>query len=186
MATQLLISKADFPPYVDLATNLDATKKVNPQILAAQDFDLCGLMGNAFYADMINKYQDENYAALIAGGTYTVDGVIYSYEGLKPVLVYFASARILQTLDMHITPNAIMAKRNDFSDPIPLSEKIYAVRQYENAAVAYWDKAVLFLKNNNDNYPLWKVDCGCEPRRRARTIAVGADYDQTSYRNGRR
>ncbi|MDF3076123.1 MAG: hypothetical protein K0S09_12 [Sphingobacteriaceae bacterium] len=165
----LLISKADFAGRIPLPANLDSATKLEQHILHAQDFDLRGLMGDKLYYDFLNKYQDAPYVDFLAGKTYDNDGINYTYEGLKPVLVYFAGARLVKELDMHITPNGIMNKRNDFSDPVELKEKIFRANQYENTAIAYWNMAKTYLDFYSSDFEYWNNGCieqksGFKPR----------------------
>lgn len=184
MATPLLISKSDFAGRVDISANLDASKKLNQHILHAQDFDLRELMGDKLYWDMINNYNISTadpkvftapYLDLFNGVVYTNDGIPVGYEGLKPVIVYFAAARLIKGLDTHITPNAIMAKRNDFSDPVELKTKVFEATQYENAAISYWNMSKKYLDVNHSLFTYWNYDCGCvnESNFRPRMTAVG-------------
>lgn len=177
MATPLLISKADFAGLIDLPSNLDEARKLNPFILAAQNFDLCALTGDKFYYDMISKYNIAPYADFIAGIDYLNDGITYEYAGIKPVLVFFTGARLIRELDLHITPNAIMTKRNEFSDPV--DSKVISNRSnaYENQALAYWNKAKKYLDFYNTSFQYWNYDkCGCDTNKsgyRPRMTAIG-------------
>lgn len=155
----LLISKADFAGRIPLPTNLDSATKLEQHILLAQDFDLRGLMGDKLYYDFLKKVADAPYADLLAGVEYQIDGITFNFEGLKPVLVYFAGARLVKELDIHITPNSIMAKRNEFSDPVELKEKIFRANQYENTAIAYWNMAKTYLDAKSADFEYWNYKC---------------------------
>lgn len=199
MPTPLLISKADFAGRIDISANLDADKKLNPQILHAQDFDLRDLMGDKMYWSMVANYKAGNagnpivqgftapWDKLFTGEAYINDGVSFDFEGLKPVIIYFAGARLIKELDMHITPNAIMAKRNEFSDPVELKEKAFRATQYQNAGLAYWNMAKGYLDVKSALFPHWEIACGTNRKASARpkTIAV-SNIDNTNYNDDAR
>lgn len=176
MPEQLLISKSDFDGHIDLSVNLNAGKKLNQHILHAQDFDLSPLMGDKFFNDMLANYDKEPYIELLSGGTYVKDEITYNFSGIKTVLVYFSGSRLVKELDLHITPNAIMAKRNEFSDPVSISEKTFRANQLDNTALAYWNKIVKYIEFKGDSvFPYWKKDCGCDRKTgfRPRIKSVG-------------
>lgn len=138
MAVTLLISKSDFAPYVDVATNLQDVK-LNPRILEAQTFDLRPLLGMAMYGDIF--VNPDTYTALL--------------PYLKPSLVYFSAARLIKSLDLHITPNGVMTKRNEFSDHVDTKAIAYQAVQYQNLAIAYWNEANTYINDNPTLYPLY-------------------------------
>lgn len=170
----LLISKADFAGRIDISANL-SDAKLNPQIQLAQDLDLAPLMGDSFYFNTLFVSENEPYLTLINGGVYTKDDIDINFEGLKTVLVYFTGARLIRKLDSHITPNAIMQKRNEFSDHVELKEKIFDANQLENIALAYWTKLINYIENEPSQFPLWKNNCGCTNKigYRPRMTSVG-------------
>lgn len=55
MAIPRIISRSDFTNYVEVAANL-VDAKLFPRILEAENFDLCGLMGDAFFYDFIAQF----------------------------------------------------------------------------------------------------------------------------------
>lgn len=166
----MIITRADFPNYIEIASSLiDA--KLNPRITEAENFDICGLMGNSFFFDMMQWVNPDGslkadiptpYKDLINGTTYNTT---YILPGIKPVDVYFSGARLIRSLDLHITPNSMAYKRNEFSDHA--DGKIIGMKatEYENLAIAYWNKCVLFIEfSGKDNFPLWYgfKNCGNE------------------------
>lgn len=168
----LLISRSDFSGKIDISPNL-SDAKLNAQILLAQDLDLVNLMECDFYNSVMASPSD--YTDLINGGTYTVKDIAIPFEGLKTVLVYFTGARLTKKLDSHFTPNGIMQKRNEYSDHVELKEKIFDANQYENIAIAYWNKIVPYIESDPEKYPLWKNNCRCERKSgfRPRMKSVG-------------
>jgi len=182
-----LITKSDFAPYIDVAANL-SDAKLNPRIWEAQQFDLKELMGDTFYFDLIGNSTDSKYQDLINGGSYVAKDVTYLYDGLKPVLVYFTAARLVRHLDLHITPNAIMTKRNDFSDHVDNKAIANKVTEYQNQAIAYWEDTRKFVVNRGKTiYPLY-TGFGCNEETRAfspKTYGVRGKDTQEQYYNPR-
>lgn len=164
MATPLLINRADFTGRVELSANM-ADAKINNRILEAEDFDLCALMGDAFYYWFIAQTQIGSVPAsittLLTGGTYVVNGITYSFDGVKTVLVYYTTARLIKALDINFTPFGVTQKRNDFSDHIESKDISWRANQFINQGLAYWEKCVKYLDANNATYPLWRAGCGC-------------------------
>lgn len=162
MATPLLINRSDFNGRVELSANI-ADAKINSRVLEAEDFDLCGLMGDAFYYWFIAQTQLEpppdSITKLLSGGTYTVNGLTYSFDGIKTVLVYYTTARLIKALDINLTPFGVTQKRNDFSDHVEPKDISWRANQFINQGVAYWGKCIKFLDANKTDYPLWKQEC---------------------------
>lgn len=169
MATiTLLITKSDFAPYVDVATNLQDVK-LNPRILEAQTFDLKPLLGVDMYNDVFD----------------TPDAYTDFMPYIKPVLVYFSAARLIKSLDLHITPNGIMTKRNEFSDHVDTKGIAYKATEYQNLAIAYWNEANTYLnEQGNTVYPLYIGFEKCRESRsdvRSKIFGIGG-YDTNGYR----
>lgn len=191
--TPKIISVSDFAGRITLPSNL-RTEILDPYITDAEDFDLCELMGNTFFYDFMASFNADGtqktdasqaYKDLYTGITYTYTAsdnseVQYVSPGVKPVLVYFAGARLIKGLDMHITPNGMMQKRNEFSDHSELKEKVFQASQYENQAIAYWNKVIIYLNSSNeavaDTFEYWRSTC-CENKSgyRPRMQAVGKE-----------
>lgn len=187
--TLLIISKPDFEGRIDLSVNLNEAKRLNQHILHAEDFDLRGLMGDKFYYYFISQFQTsggvvslkpgatQQIKDLYNGSVFTVDDVEWSNPGVKPVLVYFAGARLIKGIDAHITPTGYRDKVNEFSEPVGSGRKAFQANEYENQALSYWSMIETFMKNDKSLFPQYfGDDCGCDSKRtgtRPRTIPVG-------------
>ncbi len=189
MAAQpLLITITDFSGRVDISSNLDATKKLNQHILHAQDFDLRILMGDAFFYDMLANIDADKYATLMTGGEYDVNGSTITFDGTKPVLVYFAAARLLPTLDNHITATGLMSKKNEFSEHVDSKTMSRLISEYEKLANAYWNKVAHFLVTKKTDYPLWIGNKSGDFQTKKRTKIYGvrqSDNDNDYYEQNR-
>ena len=199
MATPLIIVKADFAGRIELPNNM-AIEKYNQHILHAEDFDLCKLMGDKFYYYFISNFETngtiktsapQSVKDLYNGSSYVVNDIPYANPGIKPVLIYFTGSRLIKGIGEHITPNSFATKINEYSEPVSNSSKAFKANEYENQAIAYWNKCLLFMRNNADDFPQFYDVCGCEDNRsngkRPTMIAVGGCDNNYYYRrNGLR
>ncbi|WP_207426000.1 hypothetical protein [Pedobacter sp. SYSU D00535] len=182
MTPILLITKADFIPYVDLPANVDAVKKINMHIEHAQQFDLKPLLGDVLYYDLLKNSTEEKYVTLLDGQEYEVNGVPVLFKGLKPAIVHFATARVLPNISSQITPSGMFQKRNEFSDPVDFRDISRQVKYFESLAHGYWAEARAFLDQNSDTYTHWRSN-KCESPRASRNSGARI-YGVNSY--GRR
>lgn len=185
MPTPLLIQQSDFAPFIELPSNLSANK-LSPQIRKAQDFDLCALMGNQFYyyflsffdnAGVISPTAPQAIIDLYSGSTYVIDNITYPNDGIKPVLVHFAAAKLVHTIDLHITPHSFAQKINEYSEQPSQGRRIFTATEYENTALAYWNKLKPYLTEKSSDYPQYFINhCGCGSLRndvRVKRVSVG-------------
>lgn len=197
--TPLLINKSDFEGRIDLSVNLNEAKRLNQHILHAEDFDLRKLMGDRFYYYFIGQFQvvsgvvslkpgaSQQIQDLYNGSTFTVDTVDWTNPGVKPVLVYYAGARLIKGIDAHITPNGFRDKVNEFSEQVGSGRKAFQANEYENQALSYWSMIETFMANDKTLFPIYFDNgCGCTENRkssRPTSIAVG-NLNNQNYGHG--
>lgn len=168
-----LITFNDFEPYRELTGNLDVNERLNPYINQAQIFDLKELMGNQFYTDLVNNSSDTNYQDLLNGGDYTYNNLVYSFTGLKAVIVMFAYARLLANQNINVTRFGVVFKNNnDVSDRVDTKTLQAAISNAKEQAKAYWNECTEFLCNNSTDYPLWGDDPTVSPRKKGSVVIV--------------
>lgn len=140
-------------------------------------------MSDKMYYSFIAGYETAPYDDLFNGGDFVVDGITYTNPGVKIVLIFLTASRLIKGggLDTHFTPNAMMQKRNEFSDPIELKEKIFTGNQYENIAIAYWNDCKTYLDNNNTLFPYWNEGCGCETKSQFRPKITAVGHTEENY-----
>lgn len=174
--TPLIVTKADFSNYIEISGNMH-TAKIDPRILQAQDFDLRELMGDKFYWSFMSNRGSAANVQLENGSVYFYGDTLYTFYGLKPVVVYYAASRIAKGLDMHFTPNGVMQKRNDFSDHMETKDIAWTAHQQINQGQAYWNMCRDYLDRNKERYPLWPSTC-CDGGRKAhpspRVTSIGS------------
>jgi len=185
-----IITKSDFTDIVEIANNI-IDKKLNPQIVNAQEFDLCELMGDDFYyyfmswfdtdgtikdnapQPIIDLYNGSYYSLSVnapTGGIVDDEDDTFQFNassvdrynpGIKPVLVCYTAARLVRKVDAHITPNGYMDKTNEFSEHASGGRKAFDSNEYENQALAYWHKVLKFMEADKGLFPQYFTDCGC-------------------------
>ncbi len=154
-----LITISDFNSLRALSSNLNASKKLDPYILEAQQFDLKPLLGNSFYLAICNDFVNgefTEYVDLFNGSEWTESGLTYRHEGLKSVLVYFSYARYVIESPLSETANGVVIKTEQYSQS---AEDKSLIRRRDTAysgAQAYWADVKKFLNDNYLDYPLWE------------------------------
>lgn len=159
----LLISISDFTPYKAISANINATKKLEPYILEAQEFDLKPLLGDELYNALVEDFEASpsltDYSDLFNGSEWTLSGHNYKHAGLIPVLCYFAYARYKLNSNTEDTAFGTITKRNNESEPV--SEKTISRQadQARSGAMSYMNQVIKFLNDNSTDYPLWVNSC---------------------------
>jgi hypothetical protein len=135
-------------------------KRVDPYITETQENDLRPIMGDAFFYDFITNYTDAKYRELLNGKTYTKNGYSIFFPGLKPMLCYFALARITQNNAINLTSYGIVQK--DMSGSQPVDQRIIGalVTELRDVANSYQSRLIDFLNYNQTTYPLFNVSSG--------------------------
>jgi hypothetical protein len=154
-----LISLTDIQEYKPISSNIDATKKLNPFIKEAQQFDLRPILGDEFYLDLVADIEASpsltKYADLWNGNTFTVGSDTYENAGLKVVLVYYAYARYLNRANTNQTAFSVVQKNNPNSESISEAALARLVGQATSGAKDYEARIKFYLDNNASLYPLY-------------------------------
>lgn len=157
-----LITILDIKDFKPLSGNTDTSKKVDPFILEAQEFELRPILGDEFYLDLLDDFNASpsltKYNDLFNGSRYTCGTIQYENPGLKSVLVYYSYARYLNNSNTNSTPFGMVEKLN--SDSKSLSEKALSrlVSQAVSGAKAYEFRVVDFLRRNSEDFPLYRCE----------------------------
>jgi hypothetical protein len=147
-----LIIKSDFEGYVDLSTNID-DRYINPHIRSAQREILKPILCEDLY-DVLVSQND-------------ADSLTYEnaelYEYVKECLIFYAYKEYLFWSQKRSTPQGVVKKRSDQSDQLPDTELADMINNVDIKAKFYEGELRKFLKDNEDDYPLWRdSECGCE------------------------
>jgi hypothetical protein len=159
MSQVLLVQRSDITDYRSLSANLNVEKKLNPFILAAQNMDLKGLIGNAFLNALVKDFSGSpslaTYSDLFNGSEWTCSGKQYKHHGLKSVLSLFSYARYVIDSNSESTAFGTQEKKNEYSDQIEWRKLTAMQENAEQEALAYWEDVKQFLNDNSSSYPLW-------------------------------
>lgn len=159
----LIINKVDIQDFKQVSRAL-SVEKSDEYIREAQEIDLRAILQAKFYADLIANYQNTAYQTLIHGGTYVVDGLTYTFSGLKAFIAYMAYARLVMTVDVVNTPFGLNRKLSQDSEPISHVQKRDIRDESRQTASAYWEQCRLFIEANRDAYPYY-FESGCSTSR---------------------
>lgn len=172
----LLITISDFAGYPAISSNTNVVKKLNPYIGEAQVLDLLPILGQELYWDLIADFEASpslvNYSDLFNGSEYTINGVTYKHQGLKPALCYFTYARYRMNANEEETASGLVTKNNPYSEPASEKSISRRVDQARSAAFAYMEPVIKFLNDNSSDYPLWINNCKAVNKRSIRISDV--------------
>lgn len=149
-----LISASNISSIKPLSSNIDQTKKVNPAIADAQEFDLRPFLGDEFYQDLQNNVG--SYGDLMNETKYNYSGRIYVSPGLEKTLSLFAYARIKSDANEHDTAFGTVNKLNPYSTGVSEATISRQVREIRSQAENYLQRVKAYLDRNESIYPLWK------------------------------
>jgi hypothetical protein len=158
----ILITQDDIKVYRPTA-ELDQ-ERIVPYIREAQILDLKPVLNDVFYYDFVKRFNDSEdakyavYQSLLNGKEYTYSGDTYFFDGLKPMLCYYALARFVSGNPINITRAGIVVKTNQQSQPADASVIRAAVNELRSSAMFYQNDVVKFLERNPTDYPLWQTE----------------------------
>lgn len=159
-----LIKLSDIQEFKGISSNINSVKDLIPHILEAQEFDLRPFMGESFYLDLLDDFDNSpslnDYSVLFNGKRYTYNGEKYEFQGLKAVLIYHAYARYLSDGGSTSTPTGRVNKSNQYSEKV--SDKTYTrlIQQARSGAMAHQERVLSYLNRNQSQYPLFKCSGG--------------------------
>lgn len=88
-------------------------------IAESQDYDLRPFLGDRLYFQVVNGL----FPNFLAGGTYQVNGVDYSYEGLQKLLSYYSYSRYMRQSSLRTTSIGIVEKSTNEAQRIGTPER---------------------------------------------------------------
>lgn len=165
-----LINTADIQMFEDISPNIK-DNRIKTDIRLAHDLDLRGFFGDAFYYDVLQNIKFDNlgvydptttpqkYKDLYLGVSYTnISGHVITYDGLKPMLIYFAFARFVQMDKYRFTATGPVSKKHESSEPLSQKEIVMITEKARSIANAYANNVEKFLSTKRGDYPLWKIN----------------------------
>lgn len=156
-----LITKTDILTYRPTAA-LDDTR-IKPFILEAQRLDLRPVLNDALYYDFVLKFDSTldpmyaSYQKLLVGDQYTYQALTIDYDGIKPMLCFFALARFVASNPFNITRMGVVVKSSDQSDPVDTTQLRTLVNDLRSVAIGYQNEVIKYLENNTSTFALYNT-----------------------------
>ena len=158
---KLLITQDDIKIYRPTAELDDA--RINPFIAEAQVSDLKPVLNPALYLDLLKKFDDQlssdytKYNELLLGKEYTYQGQTILFDGVRPMLAYYALARFVVNNPVNITRFGIVTKTVNQSEPVDPAVLRGLVNELRSCAISYQNEVIRFLQANPTVYPLYNT-----------------------------
>ena len=121
--------------------------------------DLKPLLGYDMFQDLIQNSGTTANAALLAGGTFTYNGVTYTFDGLKYVLANFFFANYIVD-NLEDTFTGFVTKSNEDSQPASQGDKKNLRDLAIETAMQYWEDCKKYIEANSSLFPYYN----CKPR----------------------
>ena len=136
----------------------------------AQILDVRPILGAAFYLDVVTNIYGASpipplYADLLNGTTYVNNcGDTVKFYGLKPMIVFFAYARLISNNNNFFTNGGNKLKLTNQSEVVSTKDLQSWINTATSKAIAYQEDVISFLCEKNTDYPLYKSG-KTEPRK---------------------
>lgn len=154
-----LITLAQVQEYKGISGNLFTAKSLTPLIIEAQEFDLRPFLGDEFYIDLLEDFEASpslvTYSDLYNGVNYTYSDRKFKCDGIAKLVVHYVWARYLMMANIHSTPEGLVQKKTEFSDPITEAARARIVSQAKSQSVVIQETIKRYLDRNRTSYPLW-------------------------------
>lgn len=147
-----LIQQTDWPGLYTLGKNVDYLNHVRPFVTEAQLHDLRGILTKDFYNEVMEVAES---GADAANGNLTKANYDTLLPLLKPIVVLYSAARYEVMSGAQSTRYGMVNKLNDYSEPVPMSEKKARAAQLRSNAATYISDLIEYLEENADLYPTW-------------------------------
>ncbi len=129
--------------------------------------DLKPLLGYDMFQDLIQNSTTTANAALLAGGTFTYNGVTYTFDGLKYVLANFFFANYIVD-NLEDTFTGFVTKSNEDSQPASQGDKKNLRDLAIETALQYWEDCKRYIEANASDFPKYN----CSKPRNNRLITI--------------
>lgn len=185
-----IIDPNAFRRFEDISTNIKP-ERLGIFICKAQELDLKPFLGYALYNDMLQHFNDDGtlktdtpqaYKDLVNGAEYLDKrGHIVLYQGLSPLLVYFAFARFIEDDSVHYTATGPVVKNRDNGAALTAAEITKLAEQQRSIANAYANETERFLRDHQSDLPLWAYNPKNKSARQAGPRIRGVDKTEFNY-----
>jgi hypothetical protein len=181
----LLILKEDFQIYRDASDNMDDVR-MNQGIREAQVNEMLQFVGGELYLLMMDDYTEGTdsfsnilYENLWFGIDYTYQNKTVRFHGLKPGIVLYAYARMLDNLQLNVTRAGVNTFVDaDVSEATTQAQIATKVKSARSQALVYISQAYKYLTENKSDYPTFASDGnGIVNKKSFQSFKVGAGSD---------
>lgn len=155
MAAINLVSLTDLKEYRALGNIPE--KRAYTFIQEAQENDLRPILGDPLYKDFMDNLTQTKYIELLNGKAYTVSGYTIDFPGVKPMLCYFALARIVANNQVNITSYGVVQKSVEQSEQVEPAMVKMQVTELRSVAISYQNRLIEFLRESQTTYPLYNA-----------------------------
>lgn len=138
-----------------------------PFCVESQDQDLRPILGDGLFYDFMTKFYstgDPMYSAyqnLLNGVAYTLNGQSVYFDGLKPMVVYFTLARLVQNQQVNITRYGVVSKVSAQSQPVDAQVIRQVVNEMRSNAQTYKNQVDTYLLQNQSTFTLYIGNNAC-------------------------
>ncbi|QKJ28470.1 hypothetical protein HQ865_01410 [Mucilaginibacter mali] len=156
-----IIDQTTFQRFEDISTNIKP-ERLGVFISKAQELDLKPFLGYALYYDLMQHFNNDGvlktdtpqaYKDLVNGTEYLDKrGHIVLYQGLSPLLVYFAFARFIEDDSVHYTATGPVIKQREGGNSLSAAEIAKLVEQQRSTANAYANETERFLRDHKKRF----------------------------------
>lgn len=129
--------------------------------------DLKPLIGYDMFQDLIQNSTTTANAKLLDGGTFTHNGVTYTFDGLKYVLANFFFANYIVD-NLEDTFTGFVTKSNEDSQPASQGDKKNLRDLAIETALQYWEDCKKYIEANASDFPKYN----CSKPRNNRLITI--------------
>lgn len=185
-----IINQTTFQRFEDVSLNIKS-ERLDVFINKAQELDLKPFLGYALYYDFIKQFNEDGtlkedapqpYKDLMNGTEYLDKrGYVVLYQGLGPVMVYFAFARFIEDDAVHYTATGPVIKQREGSSAMSASDLVKLTQQQRSIANAYANETERFLRDHRDDFPLWTYNPKNKTARQAGPRIRGVDKTSFNY-----
>jgi hypothetical protein len=105
--------------------------------------DIQQYLGLEFYQEL--KRNTAAYSTLLNGGTYTLNGVSYSFGGLKKVFAYLLYARYVRQSYIQDTFSGMVQHTGEGFQRLSSAELQNQEARYKDVAGTLWDECLMYL-----------------------------------------
>jgi hypothetical protein len=185
-----IINQTTFQRFEDISLNIKP-ERLAVYIAKAQELDLKPFLGYALYYDLIKNFEEDGslkndapqpYKDLVNGAEYLDKrGHIVLYQGLGPLLVYFAFARFIEDDSVHYTATGPVMKQREGGNALTAADITKLVQQQRSIANAYANEAERFLRDHQSDFPLWTYNAKNKSARQAGPRIRAVDKTEFNY-----